>query len=93
MIKTKSPMALAVTFKQIREGAMLDLASDLIMEFRLSQRMVEKPDLFEGVRAVIVDKDQNPRWAQAEVGQVDPRDVDGFFAPLPDDKELTISHG
>lgn len=93
MIKTKSPMALAVTFKQIREGAMLDLASDLIMEFRLSQRMVEKPDLFEGVRAVIVDKDQNPRWAQAEVGQVDPRDVDGFFAPLPDDKELAISHG
>ncbi|OSQ37873.1 enoyl-CoA hydratase/isomerase family protein [Thalassospira mesophila] len=90
MIKTKSPLALAVTFKQIREGAMLDLAADLVMEFRLSQRMVEKPDLFEGVRAVIVDKDQNPRWTQGDVGQVDPRDVDAFFAPLPDDRELTI---
>jgi len=90
MIKTKSPMALAVTFKQIREGAKLDLAGDLKMEFRLSQRMVEKPDLFEGVRAVIVDKDHNPVWAQGDIGQVDPRDVDAFFAPLPDEQELTI---
>ncbi|OKH89991.1 enoyl-CoA hydratase/isomerase family protein [Thalassospira sp. TSL5-1] len=90
MLISKSPMALAVTFKQIREGAKLDLAEDLKMEFRLSQRMVEKPDLFEGVRAVIVDKDHAPRWAQGDVGQVDPRDVDAFFAPLPVTKELAI---
>ena len=90
MLKSKSPMALAVTFKQIREGAKLDLAEDLKMEFRLSQHMVEKPDLFEGVRAVIVDKDHTPHWAQGDVGQVDPRDVDAFFAPLPAAKELVI---
>lgn len=90
MLNSKSPMALAVTFKQIREGAGLDLAEDLKMEFRLSQRMVEKPDLFEGVRAVIVDKDHNPRWAQGDAGQVDPREVDAFFAPLPAARELAI---
>lgn len=91
MLATKSPTALCVSFDQIRQGADMSLAEVLNMEYRLSQRMVCKPDLFEGVRAVIVDKDHSPKWQHGDIGQVDPREVAEFFEPLPVDKELGLS--
>ncbi|MCC9622924.1 enoyl-CoA hydratase/isomerase family protein [Thalassospira sp. MA62] len=89
-LRAKSPAALCVSFEQIRLGAGMSLADDLNMEFRLSQRMVEKPDMFEGVRAVIVDKDHAPKWRHGDIGQVDPRDVAEYFEVLPDALELKL---
>ncbi|MBX2830916.1 MAG: enoyl-CoA hydratase/isomerase family protein [Rhodospirillales bacterium] len=86
----KSPSALCVSFEQIRQGSDLPLADVLNMEFRLSQRMVGKPDLFEGVRAVIIDKDHAPKWQHGDIGQVDPREIAEYFEPLPADKELNL---
>lgn len=90
ILRTKSPIAVAVTFDQIRQARDMTLAQDLMMEFRLSQRTVRKPDLFEGVRAVIVDKDHSPKWQHADIGQVDPREVAAYFDLLPEDKELKL---
>lgn len=90
MLRQKSPTSICVTFEQLRQGADLSLTKVLKMEFRLAQRMVEKPDLFEGVRAVIVDKDHAPKWQYADIGQVDPRDVKEYFEPLPSDRELAL---
>ena len=86
----KSPTALCVSFEQIRQGDDMSLAEVLNMEYRLSQRMVCKPDLFEGVRAVIVDKDHAPKWQHGDIGQVDPREVAEYFEILPEDKELNL---
>ncbi|WP_430475440.1 enoyl-CoA hydratase/isomerase family protein [Thalassospira lucentensis] len=86
----KSPNALCVSFDQIRQGREMSLADVLNMEFRLSQRMVCKPDLFEGVRAVIIDKDHAPKWQHGDIGQVDPREVAEYFELLPADKELGL---
>jgi enoyl-CoA hydratase len=44
---------------------------------------VRTPDFREGVRAVIVDKDNAPRWSPAELADVTPALLDGLFAPLP----------
>lgn len=90
MLSTKSPTALCVSFEQIRLGRDMTLADVLNMEFRLSQRMVCKPDLFEGVRAVIIDKDHAPKWQFGDVGQVDPREVAEYFELLPTARELNL---
>ena len=86
----KSPTSLCVSFEQVRQGGDMSLADVLNMEYRLSQRTVCKPDLFEGVRAVIVDKDHAPKWQHGDIGQVDPREVAEYFEKLPEDKELNL---
>ncbi|KJE34771.1 enoyl-CoA hydratase [Thalassospira sp. HJ] len=90
VLRGKSPTALCVSFEQIRQGGDMSLADVLNMEYRLSQRMVCKQDLFEGVRAVIVDKDHAPKWQHGDIGQVDPREVAEYFEMLPEDKELNL---
>ena len=89
-LTSKSPTALCVSFDQIRQGGDMTLAQVLNMEYRMSQRMVCKPDLFEGVRAVIIDKDHAPKWQHGDVGQVDPREIAEYFAELPAEKELGL---
>lgn len=90
MLAGKSPTALCVSYEQIRQGSDMSLAGVLNMEYRLSQRMVCKPDLFEGVRAVILDKDHAPKWQHGDIGQVDPREVAEYFELLPENKELNL---
>jgi enoyl-CoA hydratase len=51
-------------------------------EFRIVSRIVEGHDFYEGVRAVIVDKDNEPRWQPAELAEVGDADVERHFAPL-----------
>jgi enoyl-CoA hydratase len=63
-----SPTSLAVTFELLRRGATMDLRGCLAMELALTRRVTRHPDFAEGVRAVLVDKDNAPRWApQADV--------------------------
>ena len=85
IIRTRSPTSLKLVFRQIRDGARMDLRQCLAMEFRLALRLLETHDFREGVRAALVDKDRSPKWrpsALAGVGDVEP-----FFASLGD-KEL-----
>jgi enoyl-CoA hydratase len=83
-LRAKSPTALRVAFRQMQVGAQLDFDRCMQIEYRLSQRLAGSPDFLEGVRAVIVDKDNAPRWDPATLADVDPVVVDALFAPLPD---------
>jgi enoyl-CoA hydratase len=58
-----SPTSMAVTLELLRRGAAMTLADCLAMELRLTRNVTRHPDFAEGVRAVLVDKDNAPRWA------------------------------
>lgn len=85
-----SPTSLKVTMRQLIEGANLTLAQDLQSEYRLSQRFMLDNDFYEGVRAVVVDKDQNPKWNPADIEDVTQEKLDWYFSPLPDAQQELI---
>lgn len=90
ILKTKSPQSLKVSLRQIRTGATLDsFADNMAMEYALGGRVVRTQDFQEGVRAVIVDKDNAPKWSPATLDGVTEADLDALFAPLPDDEAFT----
>ncbi|WP_439814675.1 enoyl-CoA hydratase/isomerase family protein [Zavarzinia sp. CC-PAN008] len=88
-IAIKSPTSLKVTFQQIRRGADLSFEDCMRMEYRMTQRIIEGVDFYEGVRAVVIDKDQKPKWNPDRLGAVDDATVDGYFAPIGD-RELRL---
>jgi enoyl-CoA hydratase len=87
---TKSPTSLKVTLRQLIVGRGYDLEQALALEYRLTQRFMAGHDFYEGVRAVVVDKDQNPNWRPPTLGEISDAEVGGYFAPLGD-RELTFS--
>lgn len=89
-LKAKSPQSMKVTLRQLRTGATLDsFADNMAMEYRLGGRVVRTHDFQEGVRAVIVDKDNAPKWSPAGIEGVTDETLDALFAPLEPDEEWT----
>lgn len=89
-LRAKSPQSLKVTLRQLRAGrAMQTFAEVMAMEYRLGGRVVRTHDFQEGVRAVIVDKDNTPIWSPATLEGVTDDALDALFAPLPVDEEWT----
>lgn len=85
-IATKSPTSVAIAFEQMRRGAGLDFAEAMRIEFRIVSRIARGHDFYEGVRAVVIDKDQAPRWQPATLDAVRQADIDAYFAPLGADE-------
>ncbi|XP_072197825.1 3-hydroxyisobutyryl-CoA hydrolase, mitochondrial isoform X1 [Excalfactoria chinensis] len=81
-INKMSPTSLKLTLRQLREGASLSLQQVFTMEYRLSQACMRGHDFYEGVRAVLIDKDQSPRWKPAALEEVSDEFVDSCFKPL-----------
>jgi enoyl-CoA hydratase len=77
-----SPLSLKITFEQLRRGQGMNLESALALEYRLTQQVLAGHDFFEGVRAVLVDKDNAPQWSPASLVAVTPQMVAAHFAPL-----------
>jgi enoyl-CoA hydratase len=84
---TKSPQTCKVALRQLREGAaMPDFASEMKQEFAIGARVVSKHDFIEGVRALIIDKDNAPVWDPATPPEMTAKMVDAIFKPLPEDE-------
>jgi len=89
-LRRKSPQAMKVTLRQLRAGArMQSFAEVMAMEYRLGGRVVRTHDFQEGVRAVILDKDQDPKWSPDSLEGVTGATLDELFAPLPAEEEWT----
>ncbi|MEV0253520.1 enoyl-CoA hydratase/isomerase family protein [Streptomyces sp. NPDC050732] len=85
-ILAKSPTSLKVTLAALRRARELpSLEAVLDQEYRVSCAALGSPDLPEGIRAQVVDKDRRPRWSPAELGQVTEADVARFFEPMDGD--------
>lgn len=81
-IARHSPTSLAIALRQMQIGPDLSLDEVIKLEFRLMVRMMKSDDFYEGVRAVLVDKDREPKWNPSEIDAVKKADVDAYFAPL-----------
>lgn len=90
LIAGKSPTCAMVAFAQLRLGATLDFEDCMAVDFRLTSRCMQGHDFYEGVRAVIIDKDQAPAWVPATIDDVKLSDVDAYFASLGD-QELRLT--
>ena len=85
---TKSPQTCKVALRQLAESMKLDdFADNMVMEYRIASRVLTRPDFAEGVRAVITDKTNDPKWDPATPEDVSEELLESIFAPLPADEE------
>ena len=89
-LRTKSPQTMKVSLRLLAEGAqMATFADEMRQEYAVGSRVVQRHDFLEGVRAVIVDKDNAPKWDPATPEGVTGHVIDQIFAPLPDAEAWT----
>lgn len=87
-LRSKSPQTCKVALRQLAASkGLTDFAANMAMEYRIASRVLTRPDFAEGVRAVIVDKDNAPQWNPATAEGVTDDLLDGIFAPLPGGEE------
>jgi len=82
MMRQRSPLMMCVTHEMLVRGAALDVADCLRMERALVRRTFEHGEILEGVRALVIDKDNAPRWNPPTLEAVTPAMVERFFEPV-----------
>lgn len=88
-IRQKSPTSLKIAFEQVQRGKALDFAEAMRTEFRIVNRVAREREFYEGIRAVVIDKDNAPRWQPASLSDVSEEAVEQYFAPLgPEELKL-----
>lgn len=87
-MRARSPTSMAIAIEQMKRGAELDFNAAMVMEYRIVSRLVHDPDFYEGVRALIIDKDNRPHWNPARIKDVDSERIAAHFAPLERDLDL-----
>ena len=92
VLRSKSPLSLKLALRQMREGKHASFEECMKIEFRVASRVLQGNDFYEGVRALILDKDNRPRWTHPSLDAVSDAEVDRYFAPL-DGGELSLEEG
>ena len=82
LLETRSPLAMAVTLELLRRGRHLALEDCFAMELHIDRQWFAHGDIIEGVRALIVDKDKQPRWNPPTLAGLTTQQVDQFFEGL-----------
>jgi enoyl-CoA hydratase len=87
-LSCKSPQACKVSLRLLSDGAkMQDFADEMRQEYAVAARVVQRHDFVEGVRSVLIDKDNQPSWQPASPALVTDHMIDTIFAPLPEGEE------
>jgi enoyl-CoA hydratase len=81
-LEEMSPTALKVTLQATRRAASMALDEVLDQDLRIASRFLRHPDLAEGIRAQVIDKDRRPRWQPDALNGVSTEQVEAFFGPL-----------
>jgi enoyl-CoA hydratase len=82
VMRAKSPTSLKLALAQVRAGHELTFDACMRTEFRIVSRIIHGHDFYEGVRAVIVDKDNAPKWRPATLAEVTRAETERYFAAL-----------
>jgi enoyl-CoA hydratase len=88
VIRTKAPLSLKIALAQMRKGRNSSFEECMKAEFRIVSRVVYGKDFYEGIRAVIIDKDNRPHWHPATLAEVDDDSVERYFAPIENELSL-----
>jgi enoyl-CoA hydratase len=88
-IRQKSPTSVLIAFEQMKQGGELTFNECMKLEYRIVSRILQGEDFFEGIRAVLVDKDHAPKWNPSQFGQVDSADLASYFEE-PADGDLPL---
>jgi enoyl-CoA hydratase/carnithine racemase len=84
LMRSRSPTMLSVVLRQLERGKSLSLAGCFRMELGIVEHCFEQGDFMEGVRALLIDKDNSPRWTPNRLEDVTAASVEAFFAdPWP----------
>lgn len=84
LLRSKCPTSIAVALHQLAR-APVTVEEALQLDYRLVTRLCRREDFYEGIRCVVIDKGQQPSWAPARLEDVQPADIEAFFAVLPDE--------
>lgn len=88
LIEKKSPLSGKLALRLMREGRKFDnFADNLKMEYAVVSRLLNRPDIREGIRAYIIDKDNSPHWLPPNLAEVSDDEVEAIFALLPPGEE------
>lgn len=88
IISSKSPLALAATFEQLKRGAACEnFAEAMTMEYRMVVRWMETGNFQEGVRALLIDKDNTPNWIPKTLPEVKEETIETLFQPFKTQKQ------
>jgi enoyl-CoA hydratase len=87
-LRAKAPTSLKLALAQMRRGRDWSFAQCMRAEFRIASRAAYGEDFYEGIRAVIVDKDNSPRWRPATLAEVSDASIEHYFAPIAAELEL-----
>jgi len=89
-LRGKSPQACKVSLRLLYDGGLMtSFADEMRQEYAVASRVVQRHDFVEGVRALLVDKDNTPRWEPPAPEAVTDHMLDTIFAPMPDGEEWT----
>lgn len=82
MLEKKSPTSLKVTLKALQQAHHMEFDACMQQEFRLANYFLNGHDFVEGIRAVIIDKDQNPKWLPSALAEISNQAVMAYFLPI-----------
>ena len=88
-LRSKAPLSLKIALAQMRRGRTLSFDECMCTEFRIVSRVVYGHDFYEGVCAVVIDRDNAPCWRPASLAEVAAAEVERHFVP-PNSDELVL---
>jgi enoyl-CoA hydratase/carnithine racemase len=92
LLRSRSPTMLAVTHVQLERGRGMSLAQCFRMELGMVEHCFVQGDFIEGIRALIIDKDNAPAWQPTRLEDVTPAMVDAFFTPAFAGRPHPLAH-
>ncbi|EEF35916.1 3-hydroxybutyryl-CoA dehydratase, putative [Ricinus communis] len=87
LLKKASPTSLKISLRSIREGRLQGVGQCLVREYRMVCHVMRgklSNDFFEGCRAILLDKDKNPKWEPPKLGLVCDSKVEQYFSKVDD---------
>lgn len=78
-LRMRSPMSLHITFRHLTMAKTEDYDTAICRDYQLACAFFTQPDIYEGIRAAVIDKDRNPAWQHQEILNISQSDVDYYM--------------